>query len=72
MAGRFIVGLMELPITNSCRVVNASFKFQDYTNSTCKFSEHGLTIFINADALLTNVSVKCSRMISMHGGFRRR
>lgn len=34
MAGRFIVGLMELPITNGCRVVNASFKFQDYTNST--------------------------------------
>ncbi|XP_023719629.1 5'-nucleotidase isoform X2 [Cryptotermes secundus] len=34
VAGRFIIGQMQLPIANSCRVANASFKAFDYVNST--------------------------------------
>lgn len=34
VAGRFIVGQMQLPLTNSCMVVNASFTVFDYANST--------------------------------------
>ena len=67
VAGRFIVGLIELPIANSCRVANANFTVQDYRTNTSKFSESGVTVSVNADALTANISVKCSRMIIMQG-----
>jgi N-acetylmuramoyl-L-alanine amidase len=42
VAGRFILGQMQLqlPIANSCRVANASFRVFDYSNSTGIFHEH--------------------------------
>lgn len=39
VAGRFIVGQMQLPITNSCRIANASFRVFDYVNSTGTYHE---------------------------------
>jgi hypothetical protein len=39
--GRFIIGHMLLPLTDSCGVANASFSVEDYTNFTRKFT--GLT-----------------------------
>lgn len=67
VAGRFIVGLIELPITDSCRVSNANFSVKNYSTNTSKFSEDGVTVSMNADALTANMSVKCSRMIIMQG-----
>jgi hypothetical protein len=73
VAGRFIVGQMDLPIANNCTVANANFTVLYYnTTTTRKFRECGIVILINTNVLLTNVSVKCSRMKIMHGGFKRR
>jgi hypothetical protein len=44
VAGRFIVGQMQLPIANSCSVTNASFRVFDYANSTGTVHEY---IFID-------------------------
>jgi hypothetical protein len=48
VAGRFIVGHLQLPIENSCAVANASFDVSDYSNSTgtfygCRFIEYYTT-----------------------------
>jgi hypothetical protein len=40
LAGRFIVGHMELPIENSCSVANVNFSMSDYANTTGTFCEH--------------------------------
>lgn len=40
VAGRFIIGQMQLPIANSCKVANASFRAFDYVNSTGTFHEY--------------------------------
>lgn len=51
-AGRFRVGLLEIPISDNCSVANATFSVLNYAN-TSKFIEHGATVLIiNADALL--------------------
>ena len=60
MASRFIVGQIELPIANSCMVANPNISVLNYSTATCKFSEDGVSMLINADVLLINVSVKCS------------
>jgi len=67
MASRFIVGRIELPIRRNCSVANAKLTVLNYNTTTCKFSEDGGTISINAEALPTNVSVKYSKKIIMHG-----
>jgi hypothetical protein len=52
IASRFIVGLIELPITNNCSVANASFTVLNYsTPTTCKFSEDVVSMSVNAVAL---------------------
>jgi hypothetical protein len=67
LASRFMVGLIEIPITDNCMVANANLSVLNYNTTTCKFSEDGISMSINADALPRNVSVKCSLMIIMHG-----
>jgi hypothetical protein len=67
MASRFIVGRIELPLTDSCMVENPNTSVLNYNTNTCKFSEDGVSMSINADVLVTNVSVKYTRMmIIMH------
>jgi hypothetical protein len=67
MADRFLVGRIKLPL-DGCRVVNATFEVLNYNTITpSKFNEVGVTMSFNADMLPTNVSLKYSRMIFMHG-----
>jgi hypothetical protein len=66
VADRFLVGLIQLPI-NGCMFTTPNFTVLNYTNNISKFSEDGVTVSINADALPTNVSVKCDRIILVHG-----
>ena len=47
MASRFMVGLIELPITNNCTVANASFKVLNYNTTTCKFIADGVSMSVN-------------------------
>lgn len=49
MASRFIVGQIDLSLTENCSVTKAIPAVRNYT--TCKFSEDGVTISIHADAL---------------------
>ena len=70
MASRFIVGRIDLPLTDRCSVDNANRTVLNYNTTitnTSKFSEDGVIMSINADALPTDVSIKCGRKIIMHG-----
>jgi hypothetical protein len=52
MASRFIVGQIELTITNSCSIAIANHTVLNYTTTTNrKFSGDGLSMSINVDAL---------------------
>lgn len=55
--GRFIIGKMQLPITNSCSVANAEFDVVHYQNSTRKFTELCRLLYCLMTVSATEVSV---------------
>ena len=48
---RFIVGQIDLSITDNCSVANATHTVLNYNTTACKFSEDGVSMSVNADAL---------------------